>query len=480
MKKLILILSFCGGAVGAVAIHFLADYLGDSSVVHAREVARSIAFSETKNTYPSSVSFRAGSRGTDRIDLSLAAERSKESVVFIRNIREGNDQDPFAWFFGKGRGEQASNGSGVIFSKDGYVVTNHHVIKKADRIEVVHQKRIYEATLVGSDPSTDLAVIKINAQELPPISLGSSSELRIGDWVLAVGNPFNLSSTVTAGIVSAKGRNINLLKDKFPIESFIQTDAAINPGNSGGALVNDEGLLVGINTAILSQTGYYSGYSFAIPVDIARKVVDDLIRYREVQRAFTGMDFLDIDSRLASKIGLSSLNGILIHNIQSEGAAEKAGIKIGDVIIKVNDQPIESKSEIEELIGHAYPGDVLHLNILREGEALYKELTLLNKEGTTEIIKRKRYYLEKWGIELEPISKLEKDLYQIPQGVKILRANARFFRNFPQYFIITHINKRAVRTPKEVESILNNIRGRVLFQGITQDGHRVNMQGNIY
>ena len=465
------IVSLLGGAIGTATVFFLNYALSDNNT-------RAILSSNSVPAAP--VSYATTPKGHNRIDLSAAAERSRSSVVFIRNIHEGIYQDPFAWFFGKSRGERTSTGSGVIFSPDGYIVTNHHVVEKANQIEIVHQKRTYQATLVGSDPSTDIAVIKVDAEDLPSITLGSSEDLRIGEWVLAVGNPFNLSSTVTAGIVSAKGRNINILKDKFPIESFIQTDAAINPGNSGGALVDEEGLLVGINTAILSHTGSYAGYSFAVPVNIVRKVVNDLIQYQEVQRAFTGMDFVDIDSELATRIDLPSLEGVLIHNIQSKSAAEEAGLRVDDVIIAVNDQKISSKSQIEELIVLSYPGDLLQLQLLRSNDLLNKELTLLNEEGTTEIIKRKTYVLDKWGVELEPIARVEKELYQISYGVKITAAHSNFFLGFPKNFIITHINKEPVRTPQEVESLLNALRGRVFFQGITQDGRRLSLWGNIY
>ena len=467
-----LLYGLVGGIIGTIIVLSLKNGWINSdraATLSTRVPQHTLAsFTSSKSSYPT------------RIDLSIAADRSRSSVVFIRNIHEGIYQDPFAWFFGGSRSKETSTGSGVIFSEDGYIVTNHHVIEKADRIEVVHQKRTYRAERIGSDPSTDIAVIKVKGVDLPAIELGSSADLRIGDWVLAVGNPFNLSSTVTAGIVSAKGRNINILKDKFPIESFIQTDAAINPGNSGGALVNEEGLLVGINTAILSRTGSYAGYSFAVPVDIVRKVVNDLIQYQEVQRAFAGMEFVDIDSELATRIELTDLNGILIHNIQSTGAAEEAGLRVGDVIIAVNDQKISSKSEMEELIGLSYPGDVLDIHVLRSSDSLNIELKLLNKEGTTSIIERKTYVLDKWGVELEEIARVEQNLYQINHGVKITSAHSKFFLGFPKNFIITHINKKPVHTPNDVERLLNSTRGRVLFQGITQDGRRLSMWGNIF
>ncbi len=255
-----------------------------------------------------------------------ASEKSTGSVVFIQTLSEveyrtGGWMD---WFFEPRSSQRVGSGSGVVFSNDGYIVTNNHVIMDADEITVIAGKKSFEAELIGRDPSSDLAVIKINSDELPAIDKGDSEQVRVGEWVLAVGNPFNLTSTVTAGIVSAKGRNINILRDKFPIESFIQTDAAINPGNSGGALVNAEGKLIGINTAILSRTGSYAGYGFAIPVNIVKKVFNDLVKYGEVQKAFSGADFIDIDSELASKIGIEDLDGVLITDVKPDGAADPA------------------------------------------------------------------------------------------------------------------------------------------------------------
>ncbi|MEQ9305937.1 MAG: trypsin-like peptidase domain-containing protein, partial [Marinoscillum sp.] len=238
-----------------------------------------------------------GLRVVSDVDFVLASERTQSSVVFIQTLSEyeyrtGSWLD---WFFEPRSSQQISSGSGVILSEDGYIVTNNHVIENADRIKVVHGKKTYDAKMIGKDPSTDLAVLKIEMNDLPAIQFANSDDVSVGQWVLAVGNPFNLTSTVTAGIVSAKGRNINILKDKFPIESFIQTDAAINPGNSGGALVNTQGALIGINTAILSRTGTYSGYGFAVPSNIVRKVFDDVRKYGEVQKAFTGAEFIDIN-----------------------------------------------------------------------------------------------------------------------------------------------------------------------------------------
>jgi len=309
----------------------------------------------------------------------VASVKSTSSVVFIQTLSEveyrtGGWMD---WFFEPRSSQRVGSGSGVVFSDDGYIVTNNHVIQDADEITVIAGKQTYEAELIGRDPSSDLAVIKINSNDLPVIGIGNSEAVEVGEWVLAVGNPFNLTSTVTAGIVSAKGRNINILKDKFPIESFIQTDAAINPGNSGGALVNSEGALIGINTAILSRTGSYAGYGFAIPVNIVKKVFNDLVKYGEVQKAFTGIEFIDIDSELASRISLDNLDGVLITDVQRGGAADKAGIEKRDVIRKVNGTVIDSKSQLEEIMAKSYPGDQLELTYERDGSIENTNICLL-------------------------------------------------------------------------------------------------------
>lgn len=407
-----------------------------------------------------------------------ASVKSTSSVVFIQTLSEveyrmGGWMD---WFFEPRSSQQVGSGSGVVFSKDGYIVTNNHVIKDADEITVIAGKRSYPAELVGRDPSTDLAVIKINSDELPVISKGDSELVDVGEWVLAVGNPFNLTSTVTAGIVSAKGRNINILRDKFPIESFIQTDAAINPGNSGGALVNAKGELIGINTAILSRTGSYAGYGFAIPVNIVKKVFNDLVKYGEVQKAFTGLEFIDIDSELASRIKIADLDGVLVTEVKDDGAGERAGLEKRDVIRRINGKQVNSKAQVEELIAKSYPGDELDLLIEREGRILTKKMVLTNREGTTSLIKRNIYYSEELEASFESVPKVERDLLGIRSGVKVVNYKKNGFFSglgIQEGFIITQINNRMIDDPEELESILQNIRGRFDVIGIDQRGRKI-------
>lgn len=422
---------------------------------------------------------------SDRIteDFTAASQASTASVVFIQTTTEVEYRGGvwMDWFFQPKSQTRAGSGSGVIMSKDGYIVTNNHVIDGADVIKVIHGKNSYDGVLVGTDPSTDLAVIKVEAQNLPKISIGNSGSVNVGEWVLAVGNPFNLESTVTAGIVSAKGRNINILKDKFPIESFIQTDAAINPGNSGGALVNIKGELIGINTAILSQTGSYAGYGFAVPVDIVKKVFNDIKTYGQVQKAFIGADYIDIDSELAGKLELKDISGVVVSYTQDGSAADKAGIKRGDVIKSVNSIEIKNKGYIEEIIGNSNPGDVLNLRIERDGKILNRSVTLTNKEGTTVFLKENSYFSDYLGAKFVVAPKVERDLYGIKSGIKVLNIDKDgFFKqlDIPRNYIITAVNGVAVDSPEEFEAIFRkinneNLRGSLTISVITENGKRI-------
>jgi serine protease Do len=285
-----------------------------------------------------------------------AANNSIHSVVHIKTkvMRSGvRSSNPFyQYFFDQGmqsQQQQMGSGSGVIISEDGYILTNNHVVTNADEVEVtLNDQRSYIAEVLGTDPNTDLALIKIKEENLAYIPYGNSENVQVGEWVLAVGNPFNLNSTVTAGIVSAKGRNINILQEEFAIESFIQTDAAVNPGNSGGALVNTKGELIGINTAIASTTGTYSGYSFAVPVNIARKVVDDILEFGTVQRAFIGVSIRDLNGKIASEKGLSVSEGAYVQGLSKDGAAYDAGIREGDIIVAIDAVKVKNVPELQE------------------------------------------------------------------------------------------------------------------------------------
>lgn len=327
---------------------------------------------------------QAAPQGIAPVDFTQAAERSVEAVVHVKTkyYRQQQYVDPFyQFFFGRPKQSQQpsamASGSGVILSNDGYIVTNNHVIEDANEIEVVlNDKRTFAAQLIGTDPNTDLALLKIEATDLPTIEIGNSDDLRVGEWVLAVGNPFNLTSTVTAGIVSAKARSINILNSDMKIESFIQTDAAVNPGNSGGALVNTRGQLVGINTAIASQTGSYAGYAFAIPTAIMQKVVADLRQYGTVQRALLGIRMLDITQQVKDQLSLESMEGVYVGEVISGSAADKAGMKAGDVIVQVDGRPINASSQLQEQIGRKNPGDQITILVRRGQRSVTLQVTL--------------------------------------------------------------------------------------------------------
>jgi Do/DeqQ family serine protease len=409
--------------------------------------------------------------GLATVDFSEAAARATPSVVFINSISEGATYSTWDWFFGEPSSrQQVSSGSGVIFTADGYIVTNNHVIASAQRIEVNYNKRVYPAELIGTDPSTDLAVIKINETGLSPITLGNARNVQVGEWVLAVGNPFTLASTVTAGIVSAKGRRIGILEDKFPIESFIQTDAAINPGNSGGALVNKNGELVGINTAILSRTGSYTGYAFAVPVDIAKKVFEDLVKYGVVQKAILGANVIEYDYESAKKYDLNTnvknYSGVLLERIDRNGPAIEAGLKLGDIITKVNNTDINSQSAFEEELSYKYPGDKISVSYLRDNKPGTVTLTLVNRNGTTDIIRRKIVPAPKLGVQLEATD----------YGVKVFKiSDASMLKDIgvTENFIIVALNNEPVEDPEDVIEFFDKFRGRGYLTGINNARQRM-------
>jgi S1-C subfamily serine protease len=408
------------------------------------------------------------------VDFSLAASKATPSVVYINSISEGVSNSYWDWFFGEGSGKQTqvSSGSGVIFTSDGYIITNNHVVQSAERIEVNYNKRVYPATLIGTDPSSDLAVIKIQETNLPAISLTSSKNVQVGEWVIAVGNPFSLASTVTAGIVSAKGRRIGILEDKFPLESFIQTDAAINPGNSGGALVNKQGELIGINTAILSRTGSYTGYAFAVPVDIAKKVFDDLVKYGIVQKAFFGGNVVDYDFETAKKYDLDVnakvFNGVLLERLEKEGSAVDAGLKLGDIITKVNGVDVNTQSAFEEELSYHYPGDKINITYQRDNKTFTTSITLVNRSGGTTVIKRLITEAPALGAQLEPTEYGVK-VFQIKQNSVLKQIG------IPENFTIIAINRVRVKDPEEVIDFFKKYKGRGEIYGVNASRQQVQL-----
>ena len=415
-------------------------------------------------------------------DLTYAAASSVHAVVHITVTQKGQaygSNDIFDWFFGDGRTHPQQSptrqgvGSGVIISNDGFIVTNNHVVNDADEVSVVlNDKREFKAKLIGSDPSTDLALIKISASDLPIFKFGNSDDLKLGEWVLAVGNPFNLTSTVTAGIVSAKSRDIGINTDQMRIESFIQTDAAVNPGNSGGALVNVKGELVGINTAIASQTGSYSGYSFAVPSNIVQKVVGDLKEYGDVQRAMLNVEISEVNATIAKEFDLDKIEGVFIRTAKEGGAANLAGIKDNDVIISVDGVNVNSTAELQEQIRKHRPADKVTLVVKRDNKMKPFNVTLRNMNGNMEIVKGDSNSADIFGAKFVEISDRDKEKLGIPSGLKITELGNGKFKDagIKNGFIIIQVNKNTISEVNELSNIIKNSRGGILVEGIYPDG----------
>jgi serine protease Do len=422
---------------------------------------------------------------SNQMDFTYAAERTVHAVVHVKtkSTREGQSSgNPiYDFFFGyRDMAPQpvAGFGSGVIISNDGYIVTNNHVIDDAQEIEVtLNDKRTFVATVVGRDPDTDIAVLKIKADNLPFITYGNSDALKVGEWVLAVGNPYNLTSTVTAGIVSAKARNLNIIgsrnndRNNLSIESFIQTDAAVNPGNSGGALVNKLGEMVGITTAIASPTGSYAGNSFAVPVTIVKKVVADLIEFGEVHRALLGISIKDIDYEFAKQKGIDKIEGVYVGGIMQGGAAEAAGIKEGDIILSVNGTNVNSPSELQEMISRYRPNDKVEIVINRDNKKKQISVTLRNMEGTTKIVSKDEV-ISVLGAQLAEVSSAEKSKLGIKEGVKVVSIGQGKLRSagVQKDFIITSINNQPVNSVDDVQKILSNVKRGVYLEGVYPNG----------
>ena len=405
-------------------------------------------------------------------------QRQMQMDPFLRQFF-GDQLDQFHGQQPQGGGQ--GSGSGVIIAANGYIVTNNHVIDKASKIEVVlDDKRKFEAELVGADPTTDLAVLKVKADNLPFIKYGNSDDVKVGQWVLAVGNPFNLNSTVTAGIISAKGRNIDILrrKDNMGIESFIQTDAVVNPGNSGGALVNLNGDLIGINSAIASHTGSYEGYSFAIPSSLASKVVDDLLKYKVVQRALLGVQIQEVDAKLASEKKLNTLNGVYVQGLTAGSAGSQAGLKTGDIITNINGIAVNTSSQLQEQVARFRPGDKIKVSYLRGNSATTTEAILRNATGTTGVVREDATAasIKYEGATISAM--LPRDLAKLglEGGATISGIKGSNFREtgMADGFIITRIDKNAVTKPSDVKDYLEQARANsgALVEGVYPDGRK--------
>lgn len=420
-------------------------------------------------------------------DFVEASSKSLDAVVHVTTIVEGEDTQMDPWmqfFFGysyqqRPKRSQMGSGSGVLLSDDGYIVTNNHVIDGANSVEVtLNNKKTFQANVVGRDPATDLAVLKIEGNDLPYLNFGNSDEVKVGEWVLAVGNPFNLNSTVTAGIISAKARDINILRyDRKnglpPIESFLQTDAAVNPGNSGGALVNTRGELVGINAAIKSNTGSYTGYSFAIPANIARKVVDDLMEFGTVQRAFIGVSIRDIDSELADELGIDDLNGIYVIETSEDGAAAAAGIKKGDVIRKVGGAKVSDVPSLQEKLSAYSPGDKVLIGVERDDAFREYLIQLKNRYGDVQLVKDESVRLrDDLGAVFEVVDKSDLKELGLQNGVRVknLSDGVLFKSGIREGFIVTKIDNERVYSESDIIEMLEGRKGGILVEGKYPDG----------
>ncbi len=433
---------------------------------------------------PNQTSVHNTQKISEAVDFKAAVEKSTPAVVHVKSkvvpseskMQEQYEQipEPFRDFFRRPpqRDEPLTraSGSGVIISDDGYIATNYHLLRNADKMTVtLYDNRSFDAEVVGTDPATDLALLKIDEEGLQFLNFGNSDEIDVGSWVLAVGNPFNLSSTVTAGIVSAKARNINILRDQGAIESFIQTDAAVNPGNSGGALVNLDGELIGINTAIASPTGTYAGYAFAIPSNIVEKVMDDLLQYGTVQRAYLGVYIRSMNSELADQLDVDITRGVYLDSIMPSSAAEDAGLKKEDIIISVNGEDINSAPKLQEVIGRKRPGEKVSITVIRNGKEKEFNITLKNKRGDTDIVEKEDLsVLNDIGIEVSNISEEEKEDLEIDGGVKVTsikRGPVSQQTNMKEGFVIVRADKKDVNNLEDLERILRNAEDGIMVEG---------------
>lgn len=442
-------------------------------------VASNMLAKETTDTNPDYF-IRTATTASAPTNFTKAAESTIDCVVSIKSFATPRQQsmsgfnDPFfEFFFGPGYEQRRQQqqpksepqptglGSGVIIKSDGYIVTNNHVIDGADKLEVtLNGNKKYNATVIGADVNTDLALLKIDAKDLPAITFGNSDDLKVGEWVLAVGNPFGFTSTVTAGIVSAKARSIASATHsrQMGIDAFIQTDAAVNPGNSGGALVNTKGELVGINTAIYSQTGNYAGYSFAIPTSIVQKIINDIMKYGAVQRAVLGITITELTPELADKKEITAVTeGIYVNSVEDLGAAKEAGIMPGDVITKLNGNKVRNMGELQEVMSRFYPGDKITVDLVRNNKEKVVNVTLKNTQGNTKITKSTDFTV--LGCAFQKVSDKTKSQLGISGGVQVAGLKAGKFKDagITDGFIILSINDQPVNSQDDVENIYNDI-----------------------
>jgi Do/DeqQ family serine protease len=474
MKTRIFLTAFLVSILSVISTLFVYSHLN----VNSKQTLTSQNSSQFERTAPVVLTSLKAPKET--IDFTYAAGQAVQSVVHVRvrsTVANDDESDnPFFQFFGDNNMKQEPRkvtgfGSGVIISPDGYIVTNNHVVDGADSIQVtLNNNKSYTAVVVGRDPDTDLALIKIKEENLPAIKFGNSDDLKLGEWVLAVGNPFNLTSTVTAGIVSAKGRSLGM-DGSYKLESFIQTDAALNMGNSGGALVNTEGELVGITSAIISPTGTYSGNSFAIPINIVRKTVADLQKYGRAQRAFMGISIREVTSDLAKSVKLENVSGAYIASVTPNGAAANAGLREKDVIVKINGQNITSPAQLEETLAQHHPGDQINVSYFRNGSEKTASVELKNLDGTTAIV-RENTGETIFGSKVVPLTTNEKEKYSIDSGAKVASVGNGKLKDLgiKNGTIISAINGKMVNNASEVREATSDGEFISSIEGIQPNG----------
>jgi Do/DeqQ family serine protease len=466
-----LLVAICGGVIAVFAYTRVVDYKENVSAMNASSMPYHLTALDSQNI-----------RDVSYPDLTFAAEKAVHCVVHVKvkSMQEmyGSSGNPLYDFFYGGRRQQVPRegfGSGVIISADGYIVTNNHVIRKSDEIEVaLNDRRVFTARLIGADPLTDLALLKIEEAGLPYLTFGDPEAMRVGEWVLAVGNPYNLTSTVTSGIVSAKARRlgVNSSQAQPGIESYIQTDAAVNQGNSGGALVNIRGELVGINSVIISQTGDFSGNSFAIPTTIVQKVIGDLKEFGYVQRALLGVDTQEIDDRFAKEKNIK-LEGIYVAGVREDGGAKEAGIREGDVITAINSVAVNSFAELQEQISKYRPNDQVNVTVNRDKKTQQFTVTLRNIEGNTQIL-RGESSSNILGAKFEEVSKKDRQDFGIDSGVRVKDVGQGKLKEsgVRNGFIITSVNDQPVNSASDIQTIVNAVKskGRILINGVYPNG----------
>lgn len=461
----IFLVTFIGGILGSI---FTVKYLSDSIPAYQ-------SIDDRQNAIFSSYTRDTAYNVPQDVNFLLASQKVVPAVVHIQaSYGSGSfSLNPLEMYYQQ---QERSSGSGVIISDDGYIVTNHHVIEEATNVEVImnNNQRFY-AKIVGMDPSTDLALLKIKAKNLPFVRYGNSDAVKIGEWVLAVGNPFNLNSTVTAGIVSARARNIRILREKnnLQVESFIQTDAAVNPGNSGGALVNLKGELIGVNSAIATATGTYSGYSFAIPVSLVKKVMDDLLEYGQIQRGLLGVQIQDVNASIAEQLGLSINDGVLVTRVNLGSAAEEASLQPGDVITAIDNHFVRSVSELQEWVARNRPGKEIDVTYLRDNKSNVVKARLKDNDGREGVFKKEILYVFN-GMTVEDMLFNELTTLKIENGIRVKKVEEGKWKEagIKDGFIISFLDRVPVDNVEDFNRMLEYKRGGILIEGYYVAGEK--------